>query len=255
MKIRQTTEKDGNCLFLQWYPEDEYTCFISTGNSIFNNAIIKYYGDMSRPAPIDDGELRIWVKPEVGMKYVIGVDSADPDKDNPVKGDHQVAVVLNHRLQHVATLRCKVDTNVFASKVSRLGHMYNDAYLVVERNNMGHATILALEQIERYPFMFKTGNKVGWIATQGSKIHLIGTMRESLGALGLTTYDALLVQELRTFRKTEKGFGAKPGNHDDLVMALGMAMVGYNTPEFIALATQGTINNVSRSYGWAAAGE
>jgi len=250
MKIAETKD-----LFPQWYPEDPVSCFISSGTSIFDKRAISYLSAQCVPAPIEseDRMVRQWQLPRMEEKYIIGADAADPDPHNLAKGDWCAAVVLSSRLDHVATLRGKFDPADFAKRLANLARLYGDATLVVERNNPGAAVLVALEGIEKYPYLYRTGGKSGYITTSASKIRVVMGIKDIVNSLSLNTRDEMLMRELRTYRRDEDGrYNAKQGSSDDLVMALGVAVQGFGEDLF----RTGTARpqKVMEKYGWASKG-
>ena len=248
MKKRETKE-----MFPQWYPEDPITCFLSSGGSIFSENIIRYLSSLCCRAPVEDDSLRQWELPQSGEKYVVGVDASDPDPTKvSLQADYCGAVVMSSKFRHVATLRGRWEPHAFASRLAKLGSLYNGAYLIVERNNVGSAVLTCLEQIERYPYMHKTAGRLGWVANAPSKIALVSLLKEMVESFGVYTRDDVLVRELRSFRKLEGAkYGAKAGAHDDLVICLGLALEAMTRS---AGVIQVDTSSRSGAYGWAAKG-
>ncbi len=224
MKIAETKE-----MFPQWYPEDPVTCFIASGGSIFSQDVLKHMARfITEPMKEVDG-LKMWELPMFGERYSIGVDAADPDPLNPkTGGDYCVAVVTNSHFRHVATLRGQWPPIEFAYRVARLGEMYNGAYLVPERNSIGSAVCLALDEIERYPYVYRTVGRTGWISNKATKRQLVGVLEDVINSSVLYSRDGALISELRIFRKIGAKFMAKEGSHDDLVIALGLSLLGLD---------------------------
>jgi len=224
MKVAETKE-----MFPQWYPEDPVTCFVASGGSIFSADVLKHMARFTcEPLKAEDG-LKRWELPMFGEKYIIGVDSADPDPANPkTGGDFCVAIVVSSRFRHVATLRGQWPPVEFAYRVARLAEMYNGAYIVPERNSIGTAVCVALEEVERYPYIYKTGERTGWMSNKATKRQLVGVLEDVINSSVLYTRDNELLSELRIFRKIGNKFMAKEGSHDDLVIALGLALLGID---------------------------
>ena len=162
--------------------------------------------------------LLVHVPPQPGHSYVIG---ADPAEGNP-QSDESAAVVLDAaNAEQVATLGLRCDPEMFAVHLGRLAAAYGGADILVERNNHGHAVILALRQLGA-PLLRGPDGELGWATTAASK-HLAfdqaaGDMRESeLRLHDETTYWQLAAIDGATL-------AAPPGQHDDRAMACVLAL-------------------------------
>ena len=85
--------------------------------------------------------LTIYVAPVAGHHYLIG---ADPAEGNPTSDDSAGAVLDADTWEEVATFAGKWEPVVFGGYIDQVGLYYNDAAVMPERNNHGHALILAL---------------------------------------------------------------------------------------------------------------
>uniref|UniRef100_A0A6M3IMY0 Putative terminase n=1 Tax=viral metagenome TaxID=1070528 RepID=A0A6M3IMY0_9ZZZZ len=251
MKVAETKD-----MFLQWYPEDPVTCFLNAGDGVFNPTTLTYLAKMCVEAPMveEGGGVKKWELPMYGEKYIMGVDAADPNPRNPnPDGDFCVGVVMSSRLRHVATLRGKWSPQEFAFKAAKMASEYNGAYIVPERNGIGASVILALEHIEKYPYVFGPEGRKGWVSNAMSKIQLVTMLKDVVDSLAFHTRDSRLISELRTFRRVDGKYRAKSGTHDDMVIALGLAFTGFEG----AIPGPSTVvrNTGSSKYGWAARGK
>jgi hypothetical protein len=82
----------------------------------------------------------IWKKPEVGHKYIMGVDVSRGDGK-----DSSTIVILDfENLEQVAEFKYKLPPDMLAEIVYKYGNMYN-AYTIVDiTGGMGVATVLKL---------------------------------------------------------------------------------------------------------------
>jgi hypothetical protein len=144
----------------QEFAEDEESCFRASGDSVFELAALE-----SRlpalPEPVarrKNGELEIWLPPLPGKNYLVAVDPAGGGSE----GDFSAAQVLELEsgLQcaefagHVAGLE-------LARLVTDLAAEYNQAWLVVERNNHGTGVLALAETVCRYPRVYCQGGQPG----------------------------------------------------------------------------------------------
>src|SRR5690606_3640097 len=93
--------------------------------------------------------------PDPNAMYVMGADVGEGFSST--SGDYSCAQVLKlpHLLQ-VATYVDRIDPDDFADVLYRLGEMYGWAFLGVEVNAVGFATVLRLSKGERfYPALYQ----------------------------------------------------------------------------------------------------
>lgn len=203
--------------------------------------------------PREDGQgpLQILRRPEKGAAYVIGVDTAEGkdagDGRGETNSDFSTAVVLNQATgEQVAVLRTRhMATSVFGDYVVDLALWYNGAFLTPEANSYGNAVLQVILN-RQYPI-----ERIYWRQRQatdqrhgrledlgfwtgggrdGTKVQLISSLDTAMihGAIAVTHPQT--VQELRTYVRDAMGrTNAAEGKHDDLVIALALAVVGMRT--------------------------
>lgn len=104
-------------------------------------------------------QLTIYELPVVGRNYVIGVDTAE---GNP-SSDPSCATVLDAATwNEVAVIYGSIEPKVLAGYVSSVGEWYNTADCMAERNNHGHAFILAMQEIGALRMLPGHDARVGW---------------------------------------------------------------------------------------------
>ena len=71
--------------------------------------------------------------------------------------------------EEVAVLAGKFEPSVFASHIDAVGRWYNDAHVLVERNNHGHAVLLWLR--DHSPLLWLPGHdgRAGWLSNSKGK--------------------------------------------------------------------------------------
>jgi len=112
-----------------------------------------------------------------------------------------------------------------AEQAAKLGREYNDALMVVERNNHGHAVLAMLERVEQYEPLYRNHRYAGWVTTMLTR----PTMLERFGAMLVANIELFqsgrLLEECRTFvRHADGRIAAAEGSHDDAIMAMAMAL-------------------------------
>lgn len=209
----------GRRKFLQEYELD----FASSGYAIFDADVIKRWMlTVREPLPGWPEGWRIFEPPQKGVKYVIGADVAE----GLATGDYDAAqIVRRDTARVVGVLHGHWAPEVFAAKLSQAGLKYNYALLAPERNNHGHVVILKLREW-RYPQLAWWNKKPGWETTPETKPVIIDGLAEAIRREWIEPLpDMGTLQELSAFLDLGRGkMGAAPGAHDDLVMALAIAL-------------------------------
>jgi hypothetical protein len=186
---------------------------------------------------MDDGELQVWQRPQPGKEYRIGADISeglDVGRDT----DWSVGVVLDATsMDEVATIRVKIDPDLFAWQLASLGKWYNNAKLIVERNNHGLVTLKFLSDVHLYPDIYsekilderssRSARKLGFHTTVKSKPLIIDYLKELIRENEIKIRSPKVLDELQTFVNYPNGrMAAQSGSHDDCVMALAIACFG-----------------------------
>lgn len=234
-------------LFLQEYPEDPETCFLSSGLPYFDSMVLRTLERTTIKEPIsDDRGLRVWQDPVPSRSYVVGSDVSE----GLTGGDYSVSQIIDAASgEQVAKLRGLWPIDHFARLTAELAHKYNDALWAIERNNHGHACIsVALNQChyenlyrhEEYNArMGERSTRYGFPTTQTSKPVLLSDLDAALTDGSLVVHDAQTLGELRTMHWNGKGgVEAVTGCHDDDVMALGIAQQARKVPQRYAAALE-----------------
>jgi hypothetical protein len=126
--------------------------------------------------------------------------------------------------EEVACLAGKLQPAVLAAHASALGAWYNQASILVERNNHGHAVLLALQQQGGLRCLAGHDGKEGWLNSQLGKVMLYDCCTDAFrnGEVVLhsfATYAQLASIDGSTLR-------APDGEHDDRADAFALACAG-----------------------------
>ena len=204
---------------------------------------------------MDEGGLQVWERPIPNKEYRIGADVSegiDVGRDT----DWSVGVVLNaETMDEVATLRVKIDPDLFAWQLASLGKWYNNAKLLVERNNHGLVTLKFLSDVHLYPDIYsekilderssRSARKLGFHTTVKSKPLIIDYLKELIREDEINIKSPKVLDELQTFVNFPNGrMAAQSGSHDDCVMALAIACFGCK----MFPATPAWDKNINRRY-------
>jgi hypothetical protein len=209
-------------LAAQEFAEDEVSCFRASGESAFEvEAVERALEGSGDPVETrDNGRLMIWLPPQAGRGYVIGVDPAG----GGAEGDYSCAEVIDRELgTQCAELHGHYPPRELAQKLMELGKEYNTALLAVEKNNHGHGVLACLRMME-YPNVFMQKGQDGWLTSAVSRPAMIENLAAALAEEATLFRSPRLLNECRTFvRYADGNTGAAPGTHDDCVMALAIA--------------------------------
>ena len=225
-------------LAIQEYAEDPESCFLASGNCVFDvETIGRVLETCSEPPTHDNAHLSIWFPPQPGRNYIIGVDPAGGGSE----GDYSCAEVIDRQKgMHCAELHGHFPPLEFAHRLVDLGRKYNDALLAVERNNHGYGVLAHLRRDE-YPNIFQDHNKDGWLTNAVSRPAMIEDLAAALVSNPELFQSRRLLEEMRTFVRDEDGnTGASGGAHDDCVMAMAIALAVRRT-----LPTKAAQNNIT----------
>lgn len=241
IKWRRLKKKDLGRDFVQEYPEDDVSCFLGSGDCVFDTETLQdYLNSCLEPMHTEEnGRLKVWREPERGRKYCIGADVAE----GLAHGDYSTAYVTDMETgEDIAQIKGHWEPDVFATKLDTLGHAYAKYYpkheppplIGVERNNHGHSVLNTLNNVLKYPNIYRhehydpktrgKSKKLGWPTDSVTKPIMI----DDLAALlrdGVPTNSKDFVSEAFTFvRKKDGSMGADSGCHDDLVIARAIAL-------------------------------
>ena len=207
----------------QEYAEDPVSCFLASGECVFDVEAIALAAAKLEPAieSEDNGRLLVWLPPAEGREYIIGVDAAG----GGTEGDYACAVVIDRaRALHCAELHGHFPPYELARRLEKLGRRYKNALLAVERNNHGYGVLAHLKELH-YENIYAQGGQEGWLTSVVTRPAMI----ENLAAVLIEDPGLLrsprLLQEMKTFVRHADGHAAAAeGTHDDSVMAMAIAL-------------------------------
>jgi len=222
---RRTNRAQLRGLAGQEYAEDPVSCFLASGECIFElEAIERALEALAKPAETRDNErLAIWFAPRADRQYIVGVDPAGGGSE----GDYACAEVIDRKTaMQCAELHGHYSPREMAMKVIELGHMYNDALLVVERNNHGYG-VLANLRAAGYQKIFREGSQDGWLTSAVTRPAMIENLAAIVALQPQLFQSQRLLAEFRTFvRRRDGSSGGASGSNDDCVMAMALALAG-----------------------------
>jgi len=208
----------------QEYAEDEESCFISSGASVFElDRIEERIKDLPEPAERRrNGELEVWLPPAKGRRYLVSLDPSGGGSE----GDYSAAEVLDLETGlQCAEFAGHVGGLELAQLATTLAVEYNGATLVVERNNHGTGVLALAETVCGYTKLYRQSGQLGWLTTSVSRPAVLGRLGAALVEEPKRFMSLRLLAECRTFVRLPNGStGARAGTHDDRVMAMAIGL-------------------------------
>lgn len=232
--------------FAQEFPSTPSEAFISTGDNVFDNQKVHEHIENLKRKTIPMPEslpdvlkpwynrgFSLWEKPEEGIRYFIGVDSAEGLGGS---SDYSVVEIVDRDGFQVAEFRSnKIKPYEFVEVIEKLGFWFNTAYLVVEKASAGQTVCDRLYNDVQYPLMYRYKSwdargsckrKPGFETTKQSKQRIIDDFVELHSKDMLCINSEVLLQEMKMFIYKDGSAKASIGYHDDTVMAMAMALFG-----------------------------
>jgi hypothetical protein len=221
---RRRIRADFRGLTAQEYAENEESCFLASGESVFELAAVEARLKTA-PEPVErrkNGELEIWLPPVKGKEYVVSVDPAGGGSE----GDYSAAQVLEMETGlQCAEFAGHMGGLELARFVTGLAVEYNGAWLVVERNNHGSGVLALVETACKYQRVYSHGGQAGWLTTSVSRPAVIARLEAALVEEPEQFQSRRFLGECRSFVRQPNGSsGAKSGTHDDRIMAMAIGL-------------------------------
>ena len=151
--------------------------------------------------------------------YVIGVDVAE---GNPHSDNSALSVINSLTGQQVACYAGKVELDIYADIVAKIARYYNDAGVLVERNNHGHTIIALLKQAGTTLLKGHDG-KVGWVTSQKNKAWMYDQVVLEIKGQQVEIYDRATYNELVDIESST--LSAPVGLMDDRAVAYCLGVI------------------------------
>jgi hypothetical protein len=207
----------------QEYAEDPVSCFLASGECVFDLEAIERAAAQAGQATEsqENGRLLVWFPPSDGRQYVIGVDAASGGSE----GDYACAQVIERAMGlQCAELHAHFPPLELARRVAELGRRYDNALVAVERNNQGYGVLAHLKDLH-YDNLYEQGGQEGWLTSVVTRPAMIENLAAVLVEKPELFHSARLLEEMKTFVRHEDGrTEAAEGAHDDCVMAMAIAL-------------------------------
>lgn len=240
--------------FDQEYPEDDATCFISSGKPFYDAKILKSIILWNEENKTWDklnkeGDVVLehgWLKREMnnqitiykefvqGETYVVCV---DPAEGNPTSDNSSALVLRLHKnpifVEQCAEVSEKLPMPTFWKLVWHMAAKYKFPRIVIERNNHGHLLNYwamngfmqdQVKVLDKYPKVYiAKDNKAGFVTTMSTRPLILDNSAEMLRNNMLVIYSKTWTDQALTFVYNANGKPeADRGKKDDSVIAMAV---------------------------------
>ena len=215
--------------------------FLGSGGNVIADEFILYHEKYNVREPKwvsgQDQEFWIWEQPQEGHQYIMGVDVARGDG-----ADASTVVVLDFTtMEQVMEYKGKIQPDLLAQVVEEYGTLYGALAVVDIAGGMGVTTVLKLlevgytnlhyddrskvlarrKDLEQYS---DDGNAVPGFNANGVRLPMIANMEYMIRTDQIKIRSRRMTSEMKTFIYKNGRPDHQEGKHDDLLMALGMAL-------------------------------
>lgn len=219
--------------------------FIGSGNTVVDADLIEWYNEFQVQDPEYkmglDGNVWVWENPDYTRKYIIAADVARGDGKD-YSSFHVIDVV---NVRQVAEYKGQLSTTDFGHLLVEMAVKYNDALLVVERENVGWAVLQTIiDRNYHNLFYMSKDHKVvetqrtltsrfyseeqkmvaGFGTTSKTRPLIISKLDTYMREKAVEIRSFRLIEELRVFIWENQKAQAMEGMNDDLVMAFCIAL-------------------------------
>jgi len=227
--------------FPQEYAETAEECFLLSGDCVFDVEKVDQRlkecemtrGKDNAYQSVDNGRKLVFLPAQPKHEYIVGVDTAGGGSN----GDYACAQVIDRESGiQCAELHGHFDPRETADRVVKLAQEYNNALLVIERNNHGGSVYERISSTHHYRNTYENrmNETKGWQTTVQTKPQIIQRLSDLIfDDVGMFS-SVRFLRECRTFlRNADGSCSAASGAHDDTVMAMAIAhfvrnqMVGH----------------------------
>lgn len=222
--------KNGLTFFNQNYACD----FIGSSYTLVSADSLKRFTPKD-PLQIIANRLKVFEEPQKGHKYIMGVDPAKFGADSFAI---QILDVSTFPFIQVASARLPNENfQIMPEFIYDWGEYYNEAFLIIE-NNDGAGTYIntVLHTDYEYENLFfektfdtyknhsKTKIEPGFRTNVRNRALILDVLKLLIDNQKLIVNDAETIKEFNTFVLKNNKYQADDGFHDDLIMALGIAL-------------------------------
>ncbi|HUW08199.1 MAG TPA: hypothetical protein VM537_00640 [Anaerolineae bacterium] len=165
-------------------------------------------------------ELEVFRPPEPGQHYAVGV---DPAEGNPTSDDSAIEVVYRDTGEEACALASKFEPGTTAFHAHRLAQWYNNAPIMVERNNHGHAVLLWLKDNSPLRVLRGEDHKPGWLDNTRGKALLYDNGAELFRDGRTVVHSEMTYLQIASIEGST--LHAPEGEYDDRATAMMLALL------------------------------
>jgi hypothetical protein len=232
--------------FISEYPEDDQSCFLSSGTNPFDLFELKRQILLLPDSERFESEngIRICKRPDIKKNYIIAADVAEG-----VRSDYSHAdVYCVEDREQVAQFRSNTHSpGQFADVLQQMGKLYSKSskwpLMIIERNNHGHAVLLKLEETHRYPNLWEDDDeRPGHRTTSLSRPVMLDQFIEAIKENYLKINFRQTYAECLTLVDNNGKIEADTGKNDDAVISAALGLKAM----LKASAKIELLNNISK---------
>jgi hypothetical protein len=223
---------------LSQFRQEHEAEFLGASNTLIDsNALIV----LVKEDPIEvRQDIKYYKSPVAGHNYIMTVDVS--------KGrgqDYSTFTIFDTsstNFEQVAVYRCNmISPLVFPDIIVRNAKLYNDAWVLIENNDVGHVVckIVYYEYEYENTFVESSVKAMGIGVSMTKTVKRIGcsNLKDLIESTRLIIYDENTITELCAFESKGESFEASGNMNDDLVMNLVMFAWFVSTPVFSEISS------------------
>jgi hypothetical protein len=205
--------------FKREYPGSIDDCFIDREGSYYEDVLLSQINVIDYNS-VKDSQGRELEAPQPLDRYVMGVDIG-----GGVGGDYSALCVVSvGTMQPVYIERNnRMTPQHWAHRVIAIGSRYNEALVLAESNNHGHAFLLEMQSCGYRQQWRDPKTSKPWTTTLPSKLDAFSTLREALPLIRMIDRATWLELRSLTIPSGKVTPEAPKGGNDDCAMALALA--------------------------------
>ena len=216
--------------------------FLGSGGNVISDEDIAFHeqNNVEDPLWVDgrEGEYWIWEKPIEGHQYILSSDVARGDGED----SSTIVIVDFTTMEEVMEYQGKIPPDLLAEVIYEYGNLYK-AYTIVDiTGGMGVATVLKLLEL-KYKYLHydeprgkilnskkaqltphSKDSKIPGFNANGVRLPMIANFERMVRENGIVIKSRRLVSEMKTFVYRNGRPDHMRGYHDDLIMAMCMAL-------------------------------
>jgi len=235
MKVMESLRRKGeaNTLFPQEFPEDDVSCFLSTGAMWYEPEWVGNIAKTCYEAPYKVDGLNVWYRPEVNedgkpaRQYLVVI---DPGQGKITQSAIGVMSFDRDSLGNIIPIWCARDVGWYDpettwSKAIKISDYYHRAEICWEANS--HGLAISVLGKNRRPIYFRKDiisgiptMVAGWLTTPATKPYMLQQVEKYLP--NFICHDIEVVRQIRNLRRADGKLDVI--GLDDIFMAMAMGL-------------------------------